>query len=181
MDKIIRKALSEIILSHQELLKIPMKQKAKFEGWLKFELAFKLQQMGMKSVEVESRVIHRRTRTDITFDHNYISYGIELKTPNTNWKIKGINPVGRPITKNINSIIKDAEKLNSEEGIVAFVLFPIPLNDDSWEKYIYRISEKTGIEININNNCQQIEMNINETNKCKFVVCVFMSKKFRSW
>lgn len=180
MDEIIRNAISEIILSHKDLMKIPLRQKAKFEGWLKFELALKLQQIGMNSVEVETKAKYGRSRTDITFWNNYNYYKIELKTPNTNWKINGIAQVGRPITKNINSIIDDALKLNSDDGIVAFVLFPIPLNDKSWEKYIHRIHNKTNIDLSVEKNCQQFEMNIDDVNRCKVVICAFKSKRLRA-
>ena len=164
MDKIIRNAISEILLSRKELIKIPLRQKAKFEGWLKFELALKLQQIGMNSVQVETKAKYERSRTDITFWDKYEYYRIELKTPNTNWKINGIAKTSRPITKNINSIIENAVKLNSEDGIVAFVLFPIPLDDNSWVKYIDRINNKTGIDLSVENNCQEFEMSIDIVN-----------------
>ena len=164
MDKIIRNAISEILLSRKELIKIPLRQKAKFEGWLNFELALKLQQIGMNSVQVETKAKYERSRTDITFWDKYEYYRIELKTPNTNWKINGIAKTSRPITKNINWIIENAVKLNSEDGIVAFVLFPIPLDDNSWVKYIDRINNKTGIDLSVENNCQEFEMSIDIVN-----------------
>lgn len=39
MDEFIRKGIVEILETNRSLLKIPLRQKAKFEGWLKFELA----------------------------------------------------------------------------------------------------------------------------------------------
>jgi hypothetical protein len=143
MDKVIRKGIVEIIKNNIRLLRIPLRQKAKFEGWLKFELAHYLEQIEMTNVEVESKSHFRRDRTDITFFHNGEPYSVELKTPNTNWKIQGVNATCRPITKNIQSVIDDAKKLNSQNGIVAFVLFPIPVGDNRWELYLDRINEKT--------------------------------------
>jgi len=178
MDSLIRTAISEIIEDHKELLKLPISQRAKFEGWLKFELAHKLQQKGMEYVEVESKVNYRRDRTDITFFHDNESYSIELKTPNTNWKIKGVNDTTRPITKNISTIIDDTIKLNPSYGIVAFVLFPIPLNDDRWIKYINRISETVKINIDIEKKCclKNIDLDFNQV--CSLVICSFNSRTF---
>ena len=181
MDAIIRKGIAEILKANMMLLQIPIRQKAKFEGWLKFELAHYLEQTGMENVEVETKAIYRRDRTDITFFNNGEPYSIELKTPNTNWKIGGVNKNGRPITKNIQSVIDDAKKLNSKNGIVAFVLFPIPFGDSRWKFYIDRINEKTDLGVSTENNCEQIDMNVDEVNKCSLVVCSFMSKRFSNW
>ena len=179
MDKLIRQGIVDILNNHKKLLRIPLRQKAKFEGWLKFELAYYLEQIGMKSVEVESKASFSRDRTDIIFFHNEDLYKLELKTPNTNWRIKGVNSLVRPITKNIQSIVKDAIKLNSQFGIVAFVLFPVPINDNRWTEYLNRINDKTGIVLSKEDNCELIEMNIDKKNICSLVVCTFMSKIFQ--
>lgn len=178
MYKVIRKGVVSILKDNMMLLRIPLRQKAKFEGWLKFELAHYLEQKGMKNVEVESKVYYRRDRTDITFFNNGEPYSLELKTPNTNWKLKGVNGNCRPITKNIQSIIDDAKKLNSKNGIVAFVLFPVPVGDNRWELYLDRINEKTDLGVSKEENCEIIDMNIDEKNVCSLVVCSFMSKRF---
>jgi hypothetical protein len=180
MDKIIKESIVEIIKANKELLKIPLRQKAKFEGWLKFELANCLEQNGMEDVGVESKGYYRRDRTDVSFFNNGNYYRVELKTCNTNWSIKGVISNSRPITKNIQSIINDAVKLNSTQGIVAFTLFPVPVNDNRWRKYIERISKKTGIEINADN-YEIIQLNIDKQNSCNIIVCTFKSKRFRDW
>lgn len=136
MDNLICKAISELLIDRKDLLRIPLRQKAKFEGWLKFELAHRLIQIGMESVEVETKACYNRNATDITFFHKGDFYSIELKTSNTNWKNEGVRNCKKPITKNIQSIISDAIKLNSDQGFVAFILFPIPLHNKSWELYI---------------------------------------------
>jgi hypothetical protein len=181
MDKIINNAISKILNNRKELLKIPIRQKAKFEGWLKFELAHYLEKIGMESVEVESKRYFKRDRTDITFFYDGNYYSVELKTSNTNWKIKGVQPRTRPITKNIQSIIEDAEKLNSTQGIVAFVLFPIPFGDNRWTEYLVRIKEKTGLEISKESNCNLITLSLNQNEKCQVIVCTFKSKVFNNW
>jgi len=181
MEKLIRKGIVEILKSNSALLRIPLRQKAKFEGWLKFELAHYLEQQKMKNVEVESKTDYRRDRTDITFFQNGELYKVELKTPNTNWKIKGVNTNCRPITKNIQSVIDDAIKLNSENGIVAFVLFPIPARDNRWELYLKRINEKTQLSLSKKGNCELVNLNIDEDSLCSLLVCTFLSKRFHNW
>lgn len=181
MTDLIIQGIAEILISHSDLLKIALRQKAKFEGWLKFELATYLEKKGLESVEVESYKSYTRDRADISFFHNENSYSIELKTSNTNWKISGVRPSIRPITKNIKSIITDAVKLNSSQGIVAFVLFPIPSADKRWEVYIDRIIKETGIEICKKTNCKIIEMQVDNNNKCDILICTFMSTKFKNW
>lgn len=178
MDKLIRKGIVDILTKHKELLQIPLRQRAKFEGWLKFELACYLDQIGMRSVEVESQGSFRY-KTDIVFFKDDDLYSLELKTPNTNWMIPGVNSSGRPITKNIQSIVDDALKLNSQYGIVAFVLFPVPVDDSRWEVYLKRISEKTGLCLSKENNCDVVEMNADDKHTCNLIVCSFMCKKFR--
>ncbi|MBL7766776.1 MAG: hypothetical protein JNJ58_11820 [Chitinophagaceae bacterium] len=177
MDKIINEAISTILSSRKDIMPVFLRQKAKFEGWLKFELAHKLEKQGMKNVEVESKHERNRSRCDIAFEYEYHNYKIELKTPNTNWKIAGIKNSIRPITKNIQSIIDDTRKLNSSYGIVAFVLFPIPIHNTSWKSYIERINERTGIEIN-ESNYRLLEFQINKQDKCKLLVCSFKSRVF---
>ena len=181
MDKTVRNGIVHILQNNIRLLRIPVRQKAKFEGWLKFELAHYLEDIGMKSVKVESKVWLCRDRIDITFFHDGEPYSLELKTPNTNWKIEGINSNCRPITKNIQSIISDAIKLNSENGIVAFVLFPIPVADNRWEIYLDRINKKTNLGLNRHNNCELVNVDIDKGNVCSLMVCAFKSKRFRNW
>ena len=181
MHDFIRKGIVQILEANKTLLKIPVRQKAKFEGWLKFELANWLELQEIENVEVESKVEYRRDRTDITFFHNDEPCYVELKTPNTNWKIPGVVDNGRPITKNIQSIVDDAIKLNSKYGVVAFVLFPVPYKDTRWEEYLNRINEKTGLSITGASNCDIVDVELNKNDICSLVVCSFRSKKFRNW
>jgi hypothetical protein len=177
MNNMIMDGICHILESHQELLCIPIRQKAKFEGWLKFELAYYIECNGFKEVDVETKGLTNRFRTDITFfdnDHNF--YSIELKTSNTNWNMPGIRNGGKPLTKNIKSIIDDCIKLNSSQGIVAFILFPIPVADLRWETYFERIVEETGASLNKETNCKILSMKIDEVNKCDLLVCTFISR-----
>lgn len=93
MNSIIRQAIVNILNQNKELLKTAVRKKAKFEGWLKFELAHELEKHGMQSVAVESSCPGGKARTDITFNDGHSCYSIELKTPNTNWQIDGVDPL----------------------------------------------------------------------------------------
>jgi len=177
----VRRGIVSILEANKQLLLIPIRQKAKFEGWLKFELAHYLTQNGVADLGVESKREYNRSRTDLSFFWGGEPYGIELKTPNTNWQIGGVSSNGRPITKNIQSIVDDAMKLNSENGIVAFVLFPVPLLDRRWEAYLGRINEQTQLGISRNGNCELVEVNLDDHNACNLVVCTFRSRRFRNW
>lgn len=181
MDALINNAISDILEKRKEILKIVVRQKNKFEGWLKFELAHYLENIGMESVEVESRIEYRRDRYDISFFHQENIYRVELKTPNTNWGINGIQKKGKAITKNIQSIINDARKLNSSQGIIAFVLFPIPVNDTRWHHYVDRISKVSEIPIDKGKQCQSVKVSIEGVNSCELVVCTFKSRIFSQW
>lgn len=177
MNNIIMEGICSILKSNQQLLRIPIRQKAKFEGWLKFELASYLEIKGFKDVEVETKGEKNHFHTDITFfDDDLHFYSVELKTSNTNWIIPGIRQAGKPITKNIDSIIADCLKMNSNYGIVAFVLFPIGSNDSRWESYFERIIKKTGIALNKETHCRVLEMEIDDIHKCDLLVCTFISK-----
>jgi hypothetical protein len=178
MDTLINNAITDILQKRKDFLKIVVRQKNKFEGWLKFELAHYLEKLGMESVEVESRMEYRRDRYDISFFHQENFYRVELKTPNTNWDIKGIQKKGKPITKNIQSIIDDARKLNSSQGIIAFVLFPIPVQDTRWHHYVDRISQVSEIPIDKGKQCQSVKITIDGFNSCELLVCTFKSRIF---
>ena len=50
IDQLIRDSIANIIVDHLELVVIAVRQRAKFEGWLKFELANHLQSIGVCQV-----------------------------------------------------------------------------------------------------------------------------------
>ena len=182
MHKECRKWIVGILKNHSEILKLALRQRAKFEGWLKFELASYIVKNISKTVRVESAYADNknRSRSDIYFKCGNKDYYLELKTPNTNWKINGIENRTRPITKNIDSIISDGEKIRKygKEGIVGFVLFPIPVGGkhcNDWEKHIKRISAGLGINLSKEEHWDEIEINEKEM-KCKIIVCCFSMK-----
>lgn len=187
MDTFVRTAIQDIILKHKnDVIKIAIKQRAKFEGWLKFELACFLMKNGAQDVEVESLFDSRSyKRSDISFTYNSIRYQLELKTSNTSYSINGVRSCVNPFRKNIDSIISDTKKLNSEQGIIAFVLFPVPPEDNKWQKYLHQISIETDIDIDTEENCSVININYNSENSftndgidCDIIICTYMSKQF---
>lgn len=181
MYKIVVEQIAELIKDNRSILRLAIRQRAKFEGWLKFELAARLDKLGLENVEVETKIDFKRSRPDISFQtKDFDFYKIELKTCNTSWKIDGIETKGKPISGNIKSIIKDTKKLNSNYGIVAFVMFPIPLNDTRWKEYIERIKKETEVEINYTSNCKLLKMKFNEKKYCNILICSYMSKIYNN-
>jgi hypothetical protein len=181
LEKLILEQIVNILSDNKQLMRIAIRQREKFEGWLKFELANRIEKLGFNEVEIETKVEWRRNRPDISFYEEDDFYRIELKTCNTSWKIDGISKKGKPITDNIKGVTNDAKKLNSNYGIVAFVMFPIPKNDIRWKPYIERIKEETKIEIDYKLNCKILAMEIDDSNTCDLLVCLFMSRKFNNW
>ncbi|SNT19401.1 hypothetical protein SAMN05446037_105020 [Anaerovirgula multivorans] len=137
----------EIIEKRRAVIDIASKQRAKYEGWLKFELVEWLLNSGVEDIVLEAP--YGEYRSDIGFRFNNKQYYLELKTCNTNYRIKGAENKHKPITKNINSIIADVEKLRKFEssGIVCFTLFPLPVDDTRYLQYIQRIEDSVGFKL----------------------------------
>ena len=150
--------IESILSNNQDLLEIAFKQRAKFEGWLKFEIAKEFQKSG-KDTKVEYPIadlfadkvlpeLYRNTEVERLIQRGHVDLFadnclIELKTPNTSYTCKGVDPKTRPITDNVNSIISDVDKLrNITEGLsydsfIAFVMFPIDTN----KKYMGHVNK----------------------------------------
>ncbi|MEM2130119.1 MAG: hypothetical protein QXZ70_05935 [Candidatus Bathyarchaeia archaeon] len=110
------------------------KERAKFEGWLKVELCESL----LKHFQ---NVIPERNRIDVMFGN----WAVELKTVNTNYRFRNIKNKSRPITKNIEGIISDIEKLkksNCANKAVLFVTFPATHNHKNWQSHLRKIPLK---------------------------------------
>lgn len=176
MNDIVLNGICEILTQNQQKLRIPLRQRAKFEGWLKFELAYYLERSGYSNVHVEGESSKSVFRSDIRFTaKDGTVYCVELKTANTNWQIDGVDNKTKPITKNIASIIADCLKMKSLNGVMAFVLFPIPIKDNRWETYLNTISHQTGIALNKELNCRSVMMEVDDDNRCEAIVCTFAS------
>ncbi|NQS90633.1 hypothetical protein HQ584_12690 [Patescibacteria group bacterium] len=125
--------LDEIItkLEGNQGLSIFAKTRAKFEGWLKVECC------GILSNHF-SYVAPEKDWFDIVFDN----WAIELKTVNTNYRYEKAENKIRPITKNVQGVIDDIEKLKSSRHInkaALFVVFPVTHDHEKWQKHLQKI------------------------------------------
>ena len=153
MEQQLNDILVNILTSRQDLVFIAIKQRAKFEGWLKFELANELNNIYSDDTCVEKCMPYKGSEKLVdVFSNNSC---IELKTPNTSYRHDGCENRTRPITNNIDSIINDISALQNigVNGYIAFVMFPID-NNGKYRSHIDKIDAKvknsveTKIEIN---------------------------------
>ena len=182
MDALLREWIREIFEQNTDLLAIAVRQRAKFEGWLKFELALMAEKRGAQEVEVEAQYPNSKKRADIGFRFGNEAYFIELKTANTNWRVAGVKVKHRPITRNIRGVINDVRKLDGCgcRGIVAFALFPLVPGDKQWHKYLRRIADETGLSLSETEHCFRWRVPLAEKAKApteaEMVVCAFATE-----
>ncbi len=182
MHDLVRSWIVAVLKRHEPLLAIALRQRAKFEGWLKFELAACAEENGASSVCVEASSQDQedstRSRCDLSFDFEGVRYEVELKTPNFNWRLPGVGNQARPVTKNIAGIVADARKLSAgaNRGLVAFVFFPIPPGDRRWQEYLERISTELAIPLSPAKHTTQISLPLSATERADVVVCCFPVK-----
>ena len=159
--KYIADTIESILSSNEDLLKIAFRQRAKFEGWLKFEIARAFSQL-YHNTKAEYPIadlfadkvlpeLYRNTEFERLIQRGHVDLFadnclIELKTPNTSYTCEGVDPKTRPITKNVNDIIYDINKLGKLRKIsevpcydlfIAFVMFPIDTN----KKYMGHVNK----------------------------------------
>ncbi len=166
---IVRTWISEVLLSHPGPMAIAMRQRAKFEGWLKFSLAAHAELKGATDVIVEAPISVSVSGV------NRARYDVELKTPNTNWRMPGVAELHRPVTKNFSSIVEDGRKANSQDcqPLVAFVIFPIPIGDDRWLQYLERIGHELQLTLSREAHATQITLPISPAHSADVVICCF--------
>ncbi len=145
ISKLLCDMIEDIILRNQELVAIAVHQRAKFEGWLKFELAKTLRRYyGDTCVEYSAKVSSSQDFVDLYFDKTLL----ELKTPSTSYENPLCESKTRPITNNVDGIIADIDKLRqilpkiSEpiRGMVAFVMFPLDVEEKLYMAHIDKIT-----------------------------------------
>ncbi len=178
MHDTVRDWIADVLKSNPGPISIALRQRAKFEGWLKFELAAYTELKGATSVEVEaptSESGQARSRSDLSFRWNGVRYSIELKTPNTNWRMPGVSEKTRPVTKNFSSIIEDARKVfpNECQLLVAFVIFPVPCGDHRWREYLLRIGNELQARLSHEAHATQITLPISQRHSADVVICCF--------
>lgn len=143
--------LEKIAEGNKKVLSLACKQTSKFEGWLKFEIAKEIVKEGFElSLE--------KDRFDLAIsDGKNGDFVVELKTAKI--KSKGIKNKTRSATKDFKSIEGDIEKIkrSGKKGKVVFVIFPVPVNDERYLRFIERVQKNTGVSII--QNFQHIENN----------------------
>jgi len=127
---IIKAILKDITLRRTDVMAVAVPQRAKYEGWLKMELAAALDlHEGVKDVNIEPSY-PLKGKADLSLRVNRTIWYLELKTSNTNWRATGLENRTRPITLNISQIIADIAKLREKcppaKGLMVFTLFPVP-------------------------------------------------------
>jgi hypothetical protein len=142
--EIIRVTLKEIASRRHDVVLLAARQRAKFEGWLKFELAAALStQSKIQNLALEKP--YSNTLADLAFEADGATCYVEIKTANFNWRAVGVENKTRPVTKNISGIIEDIRKLRRgcppAKGVIVFVLFPIPTRvwEQERDKLLYHL------------------------------------------
>ena len=161
-----------------------MRQQAKFEGWLKFKLAAYAQFKGAVEVQVEpSARDSSNLRADLTFIYGNERCDVELKTCNTNWRMKGVLNKTRPITKNVAGVFEDGRKLHksSGQGVVAACIFPVECGDMRWVEYLSRIAAATGIELPADSPTSRGSIPIGHDCNAEVDIISFPTKKADFW
>jgi hypothetical protein len=121
-------------------LDIPLHQRAKFEGWLKIELAAGLAKQGWRTrlEQPYTTADGRHCRADVAVwpDVESDKLLIMLKTVNTNFRFDGVEPAARPVTMNFDGLIDDIRKLSDlPPATTGYVLFPVfPMSGDEGER-----------------------------------------------
>jgi len=142
-------AIEAILERHPVLVRLVVSQRAKFEGWLKCELAQDLEQIGVGPVQLEppcGGTGVQPGRADLSFMAGGKKTLLELKTCNTNFRLPGVVSVTRPITKNVQGICDDCVKLRrAGGGVMAFVAFPLdPTDLTAFQPYLSRVLAAAG-------------------------------------
>ena len=176
---LVRSWIVDILKRNESVVAVALRQRAKFEGWLKFELAAHAGDAGATAVQVETSSpddqSSSRGRSDLSFVFDGVRYDLELKTPNCNWRLPGVDACTRPITKNIADIVSDGRKLAgvSDHGLVAFVLFPLPVGDARWEAYLERIAGELATPLGTQSHTTRLTMPVSASYAADLVVCCF--------
>jgi hypothetical protein len=124
-----------LLLSRKDVALLACQQRAKFEGWLKFELASALKgKAGFDRIILEDSYA-TNGRSDISFEYAGNKWFVEMKTANTNWRAENLENLSRPVTRNMDGITEDIivlrEKSTPAHGLAVFCIFPIP--DRLWK------------------------------------------------
>lgn len=157
MAKKLFSLIHSCLKENRNKLHLAVRQRAKFEDWLKIELFYSIWQKllhGNQDSEIEIERPYpknKQLRCDIFFAtpqkrHVYL----ELKIINTSYDCDSylIPKKAKPITKNVQSVIEASERLRKftnkkDEKIVAFVVYPLCREKlGNWQKHESKINEQ---------------------------------------
>lgn len=178
MEQQLQHWITDILRAHPGVMDVALRQRAKFEGWLKFELAAMVIAQGATDLIIEAT--YDAGRADLSFRYGGETYFIEMKTPNTNWRIAGVQSKQRPITKNIHAIIADADKLQAcpGRGILVFVLFPVPQQDLRWRQHLQRIASDAHLQVDWPTHCSQVSLTLADASQSDVVIsCIEVHRR----
>jgi len=145
--------VSDVLHRHARLARQAMRLRAKFEGWLKWEIVESILASGERGpwgpVAVERRLQGEEgaKAVDLVLTYEGTECYVELKTANTNWRCSDCENLTRPITMNVDGVIADVRSLQdvvppeTAIGLAAFTLFPVPIPhatefgqlEDNWD------------------------------------------------
>ena len=177
LAKTVQTILKKILLENLAVTRLACQQRAKFEGWLKFELAVALaQQTGFQKIILEDGY-NISGRSDISFERNGVKWYIEMKTANTNWRAEGLEKITRPVTRNMDGVSEDIRilRIKATHGLAVFCIFPIPSRlwkntREQLDYHLRRIEETSGLEDGILlQNAQYVEIS-QEFGVCTFAI-----------
>ena len=160
LENLLKKSIENLInckIRNSKGLYFFAKERAKFEGWFKVEICNVLAELGKKIAIIPEKGYNKNKNYRIDLE---IKYGeciglIELKTINTNYKYEGVTEKTKPITDNVDDVIKDINRLkeiidpNTENisGYVIFIVFPLEEENINWEKHLNKIKELAEIKL----------------------------------
>jgi len=80
------------------------------------------------------------------------------------------------VTRDIAEIVADGLRLASAsgQGIVCFVLFPVPTGDHRWLVDLDRIGEDLGVPLVERQHCRRVKIYLADGLACGVVVCAFL-------
>jgi hypothetical protein len=158
IPEMIKSTLQEIIARRWDVMMLAARQRAKFEGWLKFELAAALSiRNDIQSVDLETQYT-TGGKSDLSFKVDGTTWYIEMKTANVSWRADGLESKIRPITRNVSGVIDDIAKLREKcppsRGLMVFTLFPVPTRiwdheRERLEYHLHRIERESGLTRNM--------------------------------
>jgi len=137
-------------------IQVFVKNRDKFEGWLKVEIVDILYNKITKNIIPEAPDYNKNITSEKNKNYQHVDIifddsALELKTINTNYRHNEVENKTRPITYNIKQLKDDIEKLRNLQNediknkAILFVVFPLP--DDNIDEFNKKYLQKLGIEI----------------------------------